>query len=147
MIKAMFSPAGGISAEIMRTIGAAASSVDIAAFSFTSTYIANVIKRICKKPGMKVQIVFDKDFADKKTSKLDELLSVYGAKTRKVDLKHGSMHHKFIIVDNTMLFTGSYNFTNDAERNNYENVIKTDIPEIVAAYREEFNRVWAMGKQ
>ena len=57
------------------------------------------------------------------------------------------MHHKFIIVDNIMLFTGSYNFTNDAERNNYENVIKTDIPEIVAAYREEFKRVWAIGKQ
>ena len=146
MINAMFSPAGGISAEIMRTIGAAKSSVDIAAFAFTSTYIANVIKRICKK-GLTVRIVFDKDFADKKTSKLDELLSVYGAKTRKVDLKHGSMHHKFIIVDNTILFTGSYNFTNDAERNNYENVIKTDIPEIVAAYREEFNRVWAIGKQ
>jgi len=146
MIKAMFSPKGGISAEIMRTIGAAKSSVDIAAFSFTSTYIANVIKRICKKPGMQVQIVFDKDFADKKTSKLDERLCLYGAKTRKVDLKHGSMHHKFIIVDNTILFTGSYNFTNDAENRNCENVIITDLPEIVAAYREEFNRIWLIGK-
>lgn len=92
-----------------------------------------------------VQIVFDKDFADLKTSKLDELLSVYGAKTRKVDLKRGSMHHKFIIVDNARLLTGSYNFTNDAENNNYENVIITDIPEIVTAYREEFNRLWLIG--
>ena len=144
MIKAMFSPKGGISAEIMRTIGAAKSSVDIAAFSFTSTYIAKVIKSICKK-GRTVQIVFDKDFADQKTSKLDELLSVYGAKTRKVDLKRGSMHNKFIIVDNTRLFTGSYNFTNDAENNNYENVIITDDPETVTAFREEFKRLWLIG--
>ena len=55
------------------------------------------------------------------------------------------MHNKFIIVDNTKLFTGSYNFTNDAENNNYENVIITDDPETVTAFREEFKRLWLIG--
>ena len=123
----------------MRTIGAAKSSVDIAAFSFTSTYIANVIKSICKK-GLTVQIVFDKDFADQKTSKLDELLSVYNAQTRKVDLKRGVMHNKFIIVDNTKLFTGSYNFTYAAQNRNAENaLILRANPPLCAAYQRNWN--------
>jgi phosphatidylserine/phosphatidylglycerophosphate/cardiolipin synthase-like enzyme len=54
------------------------------------------------------------------------------------------MHNKFVIVDDTKLITGSCNFTNDAENKNCENVIVTDIPELVAAYVKEFDKLWAM---
>jgi phosphatidylserine/phosphatidylglycerophosphate/cardiolipin synthase-like enzyme len=145
MIKAMFSPKGGISAEIMRTIGAAKSSVKIAAFSFTTKYIGTVIKNVCKKQRVKVQLIFDADNADTKFS-IDEWLSVYGAEVRRLSMTRGVMHNKFIIVDDTKLITGSYNYTNDAENRNYENVIITDIPEIVTAYIGEFNKLWSIGK-
>ena len=54
------------------------------------------------------------------------------------------MHNKIVIVDDKKVITGSYNFTNDAENKNYENVIISDIPEFVADYVKEFDKLWAM---
>jgi phosphatidylserine/phosphatidylglycerophosphate/cardiolipin synthase-like enzyme len=144
MIKAMFSPKGGISAEIMRTIGAATTSVKVAAFAFTSTYIGKAIKNAIYFKHAKVQMVLEAKIAKKKYS-LDELLAVYGVDVRVIDIPRGVMHNKFVIVDDTKLITGSYNFTNDAENKNCENVIVTDIPELVAAFVKEFDKLWAIG--
>ena len=144
MIKAMFSPKGGISAEIMRTIGAATTSVKVAAFAFTSTYIGKAIKNAIYFKHAKVQMVLEAKIAKKKYS-LDELLTVYGVDVRVIDIPRGVMHNKFVIVDDTKLINGSYNFTNDAENKNCENVIFTDIPELVAAFVKEFDKLWAIG--
>ena len=143
MIKAMFSPKGGISAEIMRTIGAATTSVKVAAFVFTSTYIGKAIKNAIYFKHVKVQMVLEAKVAKKKYS-LDELLAVYGVDVRVIDIPRGVMHNKFVIVDDTKLITGSCNFTNEAENKNYENVIVSDIPELVAAYVKEFDKLWAI---
>ena len=142
MIKPMFSPKGGISAEIMRTIGAATTSVKVAAFVFTSTYIGKAIKNAIYFKHVKVQMVLEAKVARKKYS-IDELLAVYGVDVRVIDIPRGVMHNKFVIVDDTKLITGSCNFTNDAENKNCENVIVTDIPELVAAYIKEFDKLWA----
>lgn len=139
----MFSPKGGISAEIMRTIGAATTSVKVAAFVFTSTYIGKAIKNAIYFKHVKVQMVLEAKIAKKKYS-LDELLTVYGVDVRVIDIPRGVMHNKFVIVDDTKLITGSCNFTNDAENKNCENVIVTDIPELVAAYIKEFDKLWAI---
>ena len=143
MIKAMFSPKGGISAEIMRTIGAATTSVKVAAFAFTSTYIGKAIKNAIYFKHVKVQMVLEAKVARKKYS-IDELLAVYGVDVREIDIPRGVMHNKIVIVDDKKVITGSYNFTNDAENKNCENMIVTDIPELVAAYIKEFDKLWAM---
>ena len=143
MIKAMFSPKGGISAEIMRTIGAATTSVKVAAFAFTSTYIGKAIKNAIYFKHVKVQMVLEAKVARKKYN-IDELLAVYGVDVREIDIPRGVMHNKIVIVDDKKVITGSYNFTNDAENKNYENMIVTDIPELVAAYIKEFDKLLAM---
>ena len=143
MIKAMFSPKGGISAEIMRTIGAATTSVKVAAFAFTSTYIGKAIKNAIYFKHVKVQMVLEAKVAKKKYS-IDELLAIYGADVRQINIARGVMHNKFVIVDDAKLIAGSYNFTNEAENKNYENVIVSDIPELVAAYVKEFDKLWAI---
>jgi phosphatidylserine/phosphatidylglycerophosphate/cardiolipin synthase-like enzyme len=143
MIKAMFSPKGGISAEIMRTIGAATTSVKVAAFVFTSTYIGKAIKNAIYFKHVKVQMVLEAKVARKKYS-IDELLAVYGVDVREIDIPRGVMHNKIVIVDDKKVITGSYNFTNDAENKNYENVIISDIPEFVADFVKEFDKLWAI---
>lgn len=48
------------------------------------------------------------------------------------------MHHKFTLVDDRLLLTGSYNWT---YTNNAENLIATDEPGLITAFKEEFNRL------
>jgi phosphatidylserine/phosphatidylglycerophosphate/cardiolipin synthase-like enzyme len=52
------------------------------------------------------------------------------------------MHHKVIIVDRNTLITGSYNYSQNAEKNNNEAfVIIKKAPGLVAAYEGEFDRL------
>jgi phosphatidylserine/phosphatidylglycerophosphate/cardiolipin synthase-like enzyme len=53
-----------------------------------------------------------------------------------------TMHHKFFVVDGQIVVTGSYNFSNAAEKDNNENVLILHNPDIAAQYTQEFLRVW-----
>lgn len=52
------------------------------------------------------------------------------------------MHHKFAPFDRRLPATGSYNWTRGASGGNYENVLVTDHPRLVAQFGEEFDRLW-----
>ena len=53
------------------------------------------------------------------------------------------MHDKFVVVDDDIVMTGSFNWTVQAAKNNQENVLITDRPFFVFEYKEEFKRLWA----
>lgn len=50
------------------------------------------------------------------------------------------MHHKFAIIDNKYVVTGSYNWTRGA-RNNRENIIFTDSLDVVNEFTAEFDKL------
>lgn len=52
------------------------------------------------------------------------------------------MHNKFAIFDKKLLFTGSYNWTANAERFNYENAVFISDPAIINQYQKEFDKIW-----
>ena len=52
------------------------------------------------------------------------------------------MHHKFAIVDNTILITGSFNWTMQAVMGNKENIIVTSEPLLLQPFVEEFKKLW-----
>ncbi|MBV6441559.1 MAG: hypothetical protein DYG98_06470 [Haliscomenobacteraceae bacterium CHB4] len=52
-------------------------------------------------------------------------------------LQAGLMHHKFALVDDRLLLTGSFNWTYNS---NAENLLVTDDTTTMAAFREEFER-------
>lgn len=54
----------------------------------------------------------------------------------------GSMHHKVIIIDEQVVVTGSYNFSESAWKRNEGNLLIIHSPEIAALYKEEFKRIW-----
>jgi phosphatidylserine/phosphatidylglycerophosphate/cardiolipin synthase-like enzyme len=56
------------------------------------------------------------------------------------------LHHKVIIIDERTVITGSYNFTNSAERDNDENLVIVDDPNLARAYLDEFERVYAQAQ-
>jgi len=54
------------------------------------------------------------------------------------------MHHKFLVIDNRILITGSFNWSRQAIVGNNENLIVTTHPKLVPVYRSEFQKLWSM---
>ena len=53
----------------------------------------------------------------------------------------GLMHDKFCVIDNQVVITGSYNWTNNAEFRNDENITIERDPEQATRYSEEYRRL------
>ena len=51
------------------------------------------------------------------------------------------MHHKVFVLDGRTVVFGSYNFSDNAERENDENCLIVDDPSLAAAFGGEFERV------
>ncbi|MEW6094725.1 MAG: phospholipase D-like domain-containing protein [Chloroflexota bacterium] len=52
------------------------------------------------------------------------------------------MHHKVMIIDESILITGSYNFSSSAEERNDENLLIIHSPEVARVFMDEFWRVY-----
>lgn len=64
-----------------------------------------------------------------------------GGSFRLASSECGFMHHKFCIVDDKAIITGSYNWTYYAENRNIENIVISDEPSVIQEYKEEFSRL------
>ena len=52
------------------------------------------------------------------------------------------MHHKFCVIDNRVVMTGSFNWTRSASDRNYENIMITSQKACVKQYHTYFQRMW-----
>ncbi|WP_186541313.1 phosphatidylserine/phosphatidylglycerophosphate/cardiolipin synthase family protein [Synechococcus sp. BIOS-E4-1] len=66
----------------------------------------------------------------------------------------GLMHHKFLVVDQSLVITGSANFTSSGmhgdagaarSRGNVNHLLSIRSPELAGLFREEFERMWGDG--
>jgi phosphatidylserine/phosphatidylglycerophosphate/cardiolipin synthase-like enzyme len=64
----------------------------------------------------------------------------------KVDGNKYTMHHKVIIIDSSIVVTGSFNFTKSADTSNDDNVLVIYDPSVAQQYLDEFNRVNGLAK-
>lgn len=128
---------------IIPFVQGAQSSVYFMAFSFTDYPLADAMIQ-AKLRDLDVAGVFE-SFGS--TSESAELRTLFcGEVPVRQDGNGGFLHHKVIIVDERYVITGSLNFSTRAEETNDENVIIIDNPDIARLYIEEFERVWAQGK-
>jgi len=125
-----FSPNGGIRNRLLRAINLTKATIDLAIFDFTSGELAGALLA-AKERGVAIRIVADARQAQGKHSEIPWLLEK-GLKVR-LTRGHGQgvMHHKFAIFDGKLGVTGSYNWTDTAERFNHENVVILDDPAVV----------------
>jgi len=138
--RVLFSPKGGASKELARLIKAAKGNIAVAAYAFSSKYLGTALSAALKR-GVKVRIILDGDIARKAYS-IDEWLAGEGIEVRFIDVKGGSLHHKFMIIDGKILMTGSYNFTNESEFRNHEAAIFTNNKALIQSFAAEFDRIW-----
>jgi phosphatidylserine/phosphatidylglycerophosphate/cardiolipin synthase-like enzyme len=139
-VEALFTPGDKIARRIGDLIDDAKHDIKIQAYGFTNSAITNALIA-AKRRGIDVQIIEDDgeylNINGFSKIKLDSLKAA-GAKIY-LDSEHAIAHNKIILIDadtpQHALITGSYNFTQAAEKNNAENVLLIRAnAEIIAAY-------------
>ena len=60
----------------------------------------------------------------------------------RMDQSQFHMHHKFALVDDQVLMSGSFNWTVQAQRSNRENLHISSDSSMISAFRGEFDRLW-----
>lgn len=92
--------------------------------------------------GVRVTILINNDEVNNNSNSFDfNLIINNGGKVYFMDNKY-LMHNKFAIIDNEHVITGSYNYTDQAEKVNIENIliVRNDIL-TASAYSLEFSRL------
>ena len=96
----------------------------------------------CHREGITVRILSDNDKMFDQGSDI-QMLHRAGL-TVKVDNSPAHMHHKFMIVDRSIVLTGSYNWTRSAATRNAENLVVIDDVETASQFTNEFERIWSI---
>lgn len=125
--------------EIIKNINQAEAFINIAMYIFTDKEIALPLIK-ARERGVKVRLYLDKDQVDYKYSQ-SRFLVQKGIKTR-ISSNNYIMHHKFAIIDNRLLLTGSYNWTFSANNRNDENLMVMDDPQIIEIFQNQFINLW-----
>ena len=137
-IENYFAPEDGVADKITARLAQAQQSIHFLAFSFTSDPIGSaMIARA--KAGVSVVGVFEKTGSETQYSEYGNM------RKAKLDvLQDGNpyvMHHKVIIIDGRTVIFGSFNFSNNADKDNDENLLIVDDPVLAQAFEAEFQRV------
>lgn len=122
-------------AKIIESISQAKSTIKVAMAYFTDKEIADELISARQK-GVEVNIVLSNDIIN------NEIRDRLKGKVSLVIFEsngRGIMHHKFCIIDNSLLLHGSYNYTYNATKNNQESLNITDSYNLISEYSNIFD--------
>lgn len=137
-----FTPSMDCKIKIIQAINNSKRNLDIAVYSITNEEIVKAII-LANNRGVKVTILTDFVQSKGKASKVN-FLKNSGIKI--LTIKGKTMHNKFSIFDNKVIQTGSYNYTNNANKRNYENCLFTKKKNIIFEFRKEFDLMLEKGR-
>lgn len=124
--------------QVIDIIDSAKETIDVAVYFISKT---DIVTHLCSanKRGVKVRVITDKN--DENQVDAHQALAHSGIPI-KVNTYEGLMHLKNMIMDRKMVTTGSYNFTNRAEKQNQEILIIAENKRIAEEWTEKFNEMW-----
>lgn len=127
--------------KIIPYLNDAKDTIQVAMAWFTSSELFNTLLR-CLNRKVEVELIL----LDNAINYMDyapdfNVFIKAGGKLRIAGSVVGFMHHKFCVVDDRIVITGSYNWTYYAETRNVENIVITDNEEIINLFKSEFLRL------
>jgi phosphatidylserine/phosphatidylglycerophosphate/cardiolipin synthase-like enzyme len=140
-VEVYFSPDDDAARRIEELILSAQESVDFLAFSFTLDSLRQALLDRAAE-GIRVRGVIEAAQAESGGSILSDLQAA-GVDVR-LDGNPHNMHHKVIVIDGSVVITGSYNFSASAEETNDENVLILHSQEAASLFLIEFERVFGL---
>jgi mitochondrial cardiolipin hydrolase len=134
-----FSPGDSCRNSITKQISTATQDLLVCVFTISDDLITQSLIAAHRR-GVNIRLITDNEKSFDKGSDIAQLASE-GIALR-MDTTPNHMHHKFMVVDQHSVLTGSYNWTRSAARFNHENIIVTRDPSTVRTFIHEFNKLW-----
>lgn len=120
-------------------------SLLIAVAWVTDSDIIDILIKKASEGKRIVLITNDDDINQKSLEQFRRLVSVK-AEIRRFDL--GTlMHHKYFIIDDKAVITGSYNLTYKASTSNRENILIISEANVISDYKKEFWNIYNLSQQ
>jgi phosphatidylserine/phosphatidylglycerophosphate/cardiolipin synthase-like enzyme len=135
-------PASPLLEAVLRDVGAARRSVDLAVFDLDLPELGEALAH-ARRRGVAVRVVLDSHNLE-----APEMAALAGRLERagvalRFDRREPFMHNKFIVLDGAVVWTGSWNMTaNDTYRNN-NNMLRLASRMLAGAYQAEFEELFA----
>lgn len=148
---------------INETLTKANKAIDLALFVFSEQKIADILEQE-SQTGVKIRALIDPNFAfqyysegldllgvalgrncsyEKDNNPWEKSLKTVGIPT----LPEGDkLHHKFAVIDNLTIITGSHNWSISANNTNDETLLIINNPLITQHFDREFNRLYSQAK-
>jgi phosphatidylserine/phosphatidylglycerophosphate/cardiolipin synthase-like enzyme len=145
-VTTLFSPEDKPLPAIIAQIDAAEKTLDIACFVFSSAEVSAAVAKAHAR-GVKARVLLDNAFSSKaitarwKCVPFDDLTKA--GVSCKYDDELAKLHHKFLVVDDATVVTGSFNLSVNAANENDENVLVIRSAAVAKKYATEFTRLWA----
>jgi phosphatidylserine/phosphatidylglycerophosphate/cardiolipin synthase-like enzyme len=144
IIDVYFSPDDKVQDSLLDLIANAQKSIYFMAFSFTSDSLGEAIRAKAEE-GIVVAGVME---TDQVNSNIGTEFDPFSQSKMLIlrDGNEGQMHHKVMIIDESIVVLGSYNFTNSAETRNDENLLVIYSTDIAEQFMTEFQRIYSQAK-
>jgi len=136
---AYFSPGYACQQAIISALANAQQSIKICVFTISDDQITKAILEAHQRK-IPILLLTDNEKLTDLGSDIKELAQA-GLEIR-TDNTRNHMHHKFAIIDNSTLITGSYNWTRSAALYNHENIIVTTNRTLVSDFLQQFDALW-----
>lgn len=149
----LFAPEDPVRSRILSIIGDAKRTVDLQAYVLTLEDMIAALREL-RRSGKDVRVIISGDdrpprYERKNKTVLDRLQKESVHKLKEADIQvavglsqyDGIMHGKYGIVDNSVVFHGSYNFTNAAEFQHNTMCIEHEA-EAIRPFIDNFEQHW-----
>jgi phosphatidylserine/phosphatidylglycerophosphate/cardiolipin synthase-like enzyme len=130
-----FTPGQDCAAVIADAIAGSRTTIRVQAYSFTDPDIAAALIAAYRR-GVDVRVIIDRQHAFEKGGMMPALAQA-GIPVS-VDPIAGLAHSKVMIIDDRIVITGSYNFTESAAHRNAENLLVVSDATLAARYAENW---------
>jgi phosphatidylserine/phosphatidylglycerophosphate/cardiolipin synthase-like enzyme len=141
-------------------LGSAKKTIDLALFVFSAQQLTNKLAEQISA-GVQLRLLADPGFASRSFSEVLDLLGL-ALPDRFCKLEAGNqplakplkgigtprlargdkLHHKFAVIDNRKVITGSFNWSPSAAHSNDETLLVIESPQLAAHFTQEMDRMW-----
>lgn len=137
-VRACFTPGRACENSILSVINNAKQEILMNAYSFTSKPIAESLLSAHRR-SVKVYVLYDQGAASAAHSQIPVLRRA-GVRVIPQHIT-GIAHNKIVVIDRSIVVTGSYNFSNAAKNRNSENLIIVYNRDLAKQYAENWQRL------
>lgn len=138
-----FSRKDPVAKVLVREINAAQRSIHVLMYSITDKELGDALVAAAER-GIDVRIVLDRTQSAERNSIAATLRERLGPErvVFRTGKGRGVMHQKLAVYDGMTVTLGSYNWTNNAKANNWENLLVLRDARVAEESLQEFRRIW-----